>query len=307
MSKFLNKLSNSITNNASIVIGRENLNKISNSINRAIWTSKYREDMKPGNIVQLISKNSHLAVQICASINDPNRLIVLGNGQIGPDHRNAHFNVIKVKSNSHFKFQNGPNFLSLDEPGGIPCILSEPTHPKPKPHEFIRARNEFRLHEIIGSDEWFALESVYFPGRYLSIMPDGAITITKNKDDVSCHFGVHLITEHPSNVKPGSSTRQSLQPSASNSSMAGAAAASAVGDRVSISSGQSSNSYQGYNSMQSEESRRKQEESERYAREQRELNQQPASSSYSTPSAPPTANNEPPTYGNLFPTLPPSQ
>ena len=65
------------------------------------------------------------------------------------------------------------NFFALDEPGGVPCILSEPTHKKPKPHEFIRARNEFRLHEVIGSDEWFSLESVYFPGRYVSITPDG--------------------------------------------------------------------------------------------------------------------------------------
>lgn len=301
MSKFLNKLSNSITNNAGVLIGRENLSKISNSINRAIWTSKYREDMKAGNIVQLVSRNSHQAVQICASQNDPNRLIVLGNGQIGPEHRNSHFSVIKIKNNSHFKFQNGPNFLALNEPAGIPCVLSEPTHPKPKPVEFIRARNEFRLHEVIGSDEWFCLESVYFPGKYVSIMPDGGITVSKNKDDFSCHFGVHLITEHPSNVRPGTSARQSLQPSASNASLtnaAGYAAASTSADRASLASNQSYNSNQaGANSVQSEESRRKQEESERYAREQQEQ-------TASAPAAEPVQDVVPPAYGNLFPTLP---
>jgi hypothetical protein len=78
--------------------------------------------------------------------------------------------------------------LALDEPRGVPCILSEPTSKKPKPHEFIRARNEFRLHEVIGSEEWFALESVYFSGKYISISPDGKIAlaflVTLNSNEI---------------------------------------------------------------------------------------------------------------------------
>ena len=102
--------------------------------------------------------------------------IFKGNGQIGPEYQNAHLKVIKDKD-GHYKFQSGLNFFAMDEPKGVPCVLSEPTSKKPKPYEFIRARNEFRLHEVIGSEEWFALESVYFPGKYVAITPDGRITI----------------------------------------------------------------------------------------------------------------------------------
>ena len=197
MASFVNKIVSSVTNNTSTIIGRENMTKISNSLNRTFKQAKYRDFLKSGNVIQLISKTSHNSLQICASQNDPNRLILLGNGQIGEEFFNAHFTLIRgikaihnnliIKSNlenflfqiiqdknDHLKFQNRLNFLACDEPG-IPCVLSEPTKPKPKPYEYIRARNEFRLHEIIGSEEWFALESVYFPGRYISITPEGRL------------------------------------------------------------------------------------------------------------------------------------
>jgi len=78
MASFFNKVSNSISNNASIVLGRENVNKLTNALNNVIYNAKYREFLKPGNIIQLISKNSHMSLQICSSQNDSNRLIVLG-------------------------------------------------------------------------------------------------------------------------------------------------------------------------------------------------------------------------------------
>lgn len=304
MASFLNKLSNSITNTASSVIGRENATKLANSINKVVYSAKYRDILKPGNVVQLISRTSHMSVQICASPNDLSRLIILGNGQIGPDHRNSHFSVIKEPKHGHFKFQNGPNFFAMDEPNGIPCVLAEPTGKKPKKHEFIRARNEFRIHEVIGSEEWFSLESVYFPGKYVAITPDGSITtVVKNKADETTHFCLHLIYEHPSNVKanrPQTSRNSTLSSSSSSQTLAAGAAtaSSASADVTSIHSHTSDTSY----SYQSEQSRRKQEESERYAREQEEAdrNQQYATSSYSSP----PEDTTPPAYGNLFPTLP---
>lgn len=299
---FFNKLSNNITNKASSIIGRENLTKLSNAINRGIFSAKYRDFLKAGNVVQIISKNSRMSVQICASKNDANRLIVQGNGQVGPEFRYAHFNLVKDPKNGHLKFQNGMNFFALDEPGGVPCILSEPTHKKPKPHEFIRARNEFRLHEVIGSDEWFSLESVYFPGRYVSITPDGQITVTRDKSDESSHFCLHLIYEHPSNInsKRPTSTQPQAEPVLPNSASYDQSSASAPNaESTSIASSSSDTGLSA-----------KQAESERYAREQREQErldsaQQPAVTSYSSPQAP-QADTTPPTYGNLFPTLPKS-
>lgn len=164
MSSFINKLSSGLTNTAGSIVGRENMTKFSNSINRTFKKSKYRDFMKAGNVVQLISKNSHMSLQICASRNDPNRLILLGNGQIGIEYLNAHFVIEVDPRNSHLKFKNRNNYMAYDNE--VPCVLAEVVNPK-NSKEAIRARNEFRLHEIIGSDEWFALESVYYPGRYI--------------------------------------------------------------------------------------------------------------------------------------------
>ncbi len=78
MSSFLNKISNSISSNASMVLGREAASKLTNALNNVIYNAKYKELLKSGNIIQLVSKNAHMSLQICASPNDNNRLIVLG-------------------------------------------------------------------------------------------------------------------------------------------------------------------------------------------------------------------------------------
>jgi hypothetical protein len=216
-----------------------------------------------------------------------------GNGPVGIEHRHAHFSLIRVAENGHLKFQNGMNFFSLDEPGGVPCILSEPTGKKPKKHEFIRARNEFRVHEVIGSNEWFCLESVYFPGKYVAILPDGSITVTKNKAEETAHFSMFLIQEHPTNVKPGAQPRvASLQPSLASSSSS-----------ASLSSQVTANAPEAPTASDPRPAHTfkkdpKQEEAERYAREQ-----QPSTSSQY--SAVEDADVTPPAYSNLFPTLPP--
>lgn len=162
MASFINKLASSVTNSAGSLVGRDNMTKLTNSINRTIKKSKYRDFMKPGNVVQIISKTSHQSLQICTSRNDPNRLILLGNGQIGMDFLNAHFLIELDPRSGHFKFKNRLNYMAFDN--DVPCVLADVPNPK-NSKEAIRARNEFRLHEMIGSDEWFALESVYYPGR----------------------------------------------------------------------------------------------------------------------------------------------
>ena len=109
MASFVNKIVSSVTNNTSTLIGRENMTKISNSLNRTFKQAKYRDFLKSGNVIQLISKTSHNSLQICASQNDPNRLILLGNGQIGEEFFNAHFTLIRGivdESLNNFFFKN---------------------------------------------------------------------------------------------------------------------------------------------------------------------------------------------------------
>jgi hypothetical protein len=279
MASFANKLANSITSKGSVIIGRGPLTKLTNGINKALFKNKYREYMKPGNLVQICSKTSHCSLQICQSRNDAQRLILMGNGPIGKEHNHAHFLIEKDK-NENLKFRNGFYYLAFDN--DIPTILSEPTHPNAKKHEFIRARNEFRLHEIIGSDEHFALESIYSPGRYLSILQDGSITMTRDKSNEMAHFFLKVIAvngvpyQEPitgdSNGAVISRPESVYNPPGPSSYGAGVGAAATVPS---------------FNNANS-----KQQESEYYERER------------AAAPAPAPAPETPPTYSNLFPQLP---
>jgi hypothetical protein len=207
MSSFVNKIASTVTNKTSSIIGRENLNKLTNGLNRSLIKSKYREYMKNGNTIQLISKNSHMSLQICKSQNDSNRLVLFGNGQIGPEYTNSHWVIEIDPKNGHYKFRNGMNYLCFDQ--DVPCILTQPPIQPKKTSEQIRARNEFRLHELLGSDEHFALESVYYPGRYLSILPDGSISVTRDKSQESSHLFIHVIHVYNQTGAPAPSRPQS--------------------------------------------------------------------------------------------------
>lgn len=211
MSSFINKVASTVTNKTSNLVGRENLNKLTNGINKAFFVkSKYRDIMKHGNTIQLLSKNSHMSLQMSRSQNDPNRLVLFGNGQIGPQFTNTHWVIEVDPRNGHYKFRNGMNYLSFDQ--NVPCILTQPPIEPKDNKDRIRARNEFRLHELIGSDEHFALESVYYAGRYLSILPDGSVTVSQDKSLESTHFCVHIIhvyNQAPNNERPQSQIVQS--------------------------------------------------------------------------------------------------
>ncbi len=108
MSSFVNKIANSVTNTTSMFVGRETMNKLTNGLNRSIFIkSKYRDFMKNGNTIQLLSKNSHMSLQICISQNDQSRLILFGNGQIGPEFTASHWVIEIDPKNGHYKFRNG--------------------------------------------------------------------------------------------------------------------------------------------------------------------------------------------------------
>lgn len=209
MASHLNKFVNTLTNKSAIIIGRENLANMSNSLNQIFSKSKYREFMKPGNVIQLVSRSSHRALQICSSLNDPNRLVLNGQGQIGAEFANAHFVIETEPKNKHLKFKNRLSYVAFDN--DYPCILSEPTGKPKHKSEYIRARNEFRLHEVIGSDEYFSLESVYFPGKYLSVLPSGELTVSRNKADESTHFYIHVVNVNLANT-PSAMTSTVVMP-----------------------------------------------------------------------------------------------
>lgn len=283
MASFANKLANSITSKGSVIIGRGPLTKLTNSLNKAFFKNKYREFLKPGNLVQICSKSSHCSLQICQSRNDAQRLILMGDGPIGNTYHHAHFLIEKDK-NENLKFRNGNHYLAFDN--DIPTLLCEPTHPNPKKHEFIRARNEFRLHEIIGSDEHFALESVYSPGRYLAILPDGSITMTKDKSAEITHFFIHVIAVNgvpyaqPVTVTGDPNGTVVSRPESVYNPPAGVSTPSSYNGTGAVPAA----SAPGFNNASS-----KQQESEYYERER---------------FAPAPAPETPPTYNNLFPQLP---
>ena len=200
MSSFVNKLASSITNSTGSLIGRDNLAKLSNSINKVISKSKYRDYLKAGNIVQLVSKTSKKSVQVCSSNENQNNLLIYGDGPIGPEFTFAHFKIEQDPKKGHYKFVNGINYLAFDI--DFACVLNEPAQKPKHKHELMRGRNEFRLHEILGSEEYFALESAYSPGRYLAVMPDGTLAYSRNKADVVTHFCLAVIYVLPQNLPP---------------------------------------------------------------------------------------------------------
>lgn len=297
MSSFVNKLANSVTNKSSLLIGRENLAKITNSINKTLFSAKYREFIKAGNTIQLVSKFSHMCVQICCSANDSSRLILYGNGPLGIEHTNSHLTIEIDPKNNHVKFKNLLNYLAFDNE--VPCVLAETTKAKPSKHEYIRARNEFRIHEVIGSDEYFSLESCYFPGKYISILKDGGITVTRNKADETTHLSINVIhvlpqyQKNPADFKdnrPIASFGTAAPPPASE--VAATASAQTNSDSAaSTSSGQQSSMDGGASA--------KQQESDEAAQLRARQDQEALASSH-------MVTETPPSYGNLFPTLPPS-
>jgi hypothetical protein len=284
MSSLVNKITNKVTNASSSIIGRGNMTKLTNSLNQSLFVkSKYRDFMKQGNVIQLISKSSHMSLQITKSPNDPNRLILSGNGQVGTDFINAHFIVEKDPKSGHLKFKNFNNFLAFDQ--DIPCILSDAINPKDK-YQQMRTRNEFRLHELLGEDEYFTLESVYYPGRYLAVMPDGSITHSRDKSLEITHFCIHLIYDKNSSrpestivTSPSSTANAATNPLAINTN-----------DHAAISAGATAS-----NRM-----------SEKEQEAQQALRNQPTFGASTSNNAEHSfqANDEPPSYTNLYPKLP---
>lgn len=196
MASYINKLSNAVTNATGSIIGRQTLTKISNSLNQSLYVDvAYRPLIKNGNIVQLISRNSSRSLQICTLPQDPHALILFGNGQIGNEFANGHF-MISINADGYLMFSNLNNYICFEQ--NHPCIKNETDLIERKSKKKVKInfqKAEFRLHEIFGSKEYFALESVHCAGLYLSVTADGQVTTSHNKTDTNAHFKLFLIAE----------------------------------------------------------------------------------------------------------------
>lgn len=89
----------------------------------------------------------------------------------------------------------------------LPRILTHSNDPQR--NKFIKLhKHEFRIHEILGSAEYFALESVKYRGRFLACLPNGSITVSRDKSQEISHFYVHVLFVYgmPSNIRPSSTS-----------------------------------------------------------------------------------------------------
>lgn len=177
-------------------------------------------------MLQLCPRSNHMTLNIASSEQEPDEFTIRGDGQIGDNYPNAHW-TIEIDKRGHLSFRNGNNYLAFDD--RIPKILTyfspETTttpnhqHTKSKKHnKFIkRHKHKFRLHEILGSSEFFSLESVKYRGRYLACLPNGHISVTRDKVQEISHFYVHIIFVYgmPQNVRPSISLADGIN-SASN-------------------------------------------------------------------------------------------
>ena len=279
MAFIVNKITDSVTNATGSIIGRENLTKLSNSLNKTIYSeSKYRQFVKHGNVIQLVSRNSLRSLQIVRSIHNPTQLIIVGDGQIGQSFTNAHFTILINNRNQHIAFQNANNYIGLSHNRVLGILtIDDPKLLSYKTKKNLISNIEFRLHEIFGSEEFFCLESTYSPGNYLSVAADNTVSFVKNKTDKSAHFQLHLVN----NASPV----QVLPP------QAGAVAGAPVASGYRIPANASAPLYM----------------SEEYSKEE-EANQSDNSSSIITETTPVPSNvplNEPPpVYNTLYPQLP---
>ena len=280
MAFIVNKITDGLTNATGSLIGRENLAKMANSLNKSyINDSKYRPFIKHGNVIQLVSRNSLRPIQIVRSVHNPTQLLLSADGQVGESFINSHFTIMVNNRNQHLAFQNSNNYIGLS-PNRILGVL---TIDDQKLLSYKTKKNlinniEFRLHEIFGSEDYFCLESTYSSGNYLSVSPDNSIGFVKNKTDKSAHFRIHLIHNAYETATPD----QVARPVAGAASAALAASTAPPYVAEDLDSGD-------------------------YSKEEEANRNDNASNSIVTPvqpTAPVPVNDAPPVYSSLYPQLP---
>ncbi|CAF3760049.1 unnamed protein product [Rotaria sordida] len=169
--------------------GRDYLTNAANTVNSLVKGKDARVYLKPGNVIQFISRGSGRSLQIVVS-KDTNELICDAIGGTGPYFPNANWLVV-CGQHSRYYFHNNYNYLGIRN--GKIVIIPSSSNEKP-PNEA-----EFRVQDVLGSAQAIYIESVHVPGYFLSfdedgVAGDGIKTTTKEK---FFQFELHLIAYGP--------------------------------------------------------------------------------------------------------------
>jgi hypothetical protein len=119
--------------------------------------------LKPGNVIQFISRASARSIQIVVG-KDTNELICDAIGGTGPFFPNAYWLVV-CSQHGRYYFHNNYNYLGIKN--GKIVIIPSSTSEKPP------TEAEFRVQDVLGSAQALYLESVHMPGYFLSFGDDG--------------------------------------------------------------------------------------------------------------------------------------
>ena len=147
--------------------------------------------LQDGSSVQLCSRSSHRSLQICGAKDNPSRLVFVANGPIGGDAlQNTHF-LIEKDADGYLSFKNGYlNFyLNFCDNFSASGLSRQSKYAK------IRDDTKFRLHEVLGSNEYFSLESMKYKGRFLACHPDGTVTTSRSNSEEVTHFFLNPIRD----------------------------------------------------------------------------------------------------------------
>ena len=131
--------------------------------------------LKPGNVIQFISRSSARSIQIVVS-KEGNELMCDAIGGAGPFFPNAYWLVVCSQHGRYF-FHNNYNYLAMKH--GKVVIIPSTSNEKP-PNEA-----EFRVQDVLGSAQAIYLESVHMPGYFVTFDDDGVPgdeTKAKTKD-----------------------------------------------------------------------------------------------------------------------------
>ena len=160
---------------------------LKNNLNKTLFKSKCSENFKEGYVVQICSRSSRKALQICSDNNNPKQLIFSANGQTksAVNYPNTLF-VIEKDADGYVSFRNNQFYLNF-------CDNFSANLLKKSKYKKLLDDTKFVVHEVLGSSELFSLESIKYRGRFLVCYPDGFITTTRNNMKENAHFYLNRV------------------------------------------------------------------------------------------------------------------
>ncbi|CAF0907173.1 unnamed protein product [Adineta steineri] len=169
--------------------GRDYLTSAANTVNSLVKGKDARVYLKPGNVIQFISRASNRSIQIVVA-KETNELICDAIGGTGPFFPNAYWLVV-CGQHGRYYFHNNYNYLAIKN--GKIVIIPSSTSEKPP------VEGEFRVQDVLGSAQAIYLESVHMPGYFISFDEEGTLgdeVKTKTKEKFS-QLEIQLIAYGP--------------------------------------------------------------------------------------------------------------